>query len=207
MRANLKSTKLKTPKTYGSKSNGENIMNCYTIIESPVGELMLVADASALIGLYFVGCGHVPPESHQWHGDAQHSVLSLAADQLHEYFTTERTDFSVPVRLTGTAFQNDIWREIGLVPYGATVSYTELARRAGAPQAIRAAGTTTAQNPVSIIIPCHRVVGKNGSLCGFAGGLERKRHLLEMESQGFSRAKRRGASGSFGQHPVQVAML
>ena len=92
--------------------------------------------------------------------------------------------FSVPLRLSGTDFQKRVWREIALIPYGETLSYSELAKRAGAPHAVRAAGRSTGRNPVSIIIPCHRVVGKNGNMCGFAGGLEKKRHLLELESSG-----------------------
>src|SRR5262249_49580642 len=86
------------------------------------------------------------------------------------------------LRPTGTDFQEKIWQQIARIPYGKTISYSELAKRAGAPEAVRAAGTSTGRNPVAILIPCHRVVGKNGSMGGFAGGLERKHHLLELES-------------------------
>lgn len=157
-------------------------MNCYSIIPSPIDDLILVADAAALTGLYFVGCNHIPAASNRWTLNAQHPVLRQAASQLQEYFAGKRTEFSLPLRLAGTAFQQRIWREIALIPYGETINYGDLAKRAGAPQAMRAAGTTTGRNPASIIVPCHRVVGKNGSLCGFAGGLERKRHLLELEN-------------------------
>jgi methylated-DNA-[protein]-cysteine S-methyltransferase len=143
---------------------------------------MLVSDESALIGLYFVGCDHLPDASHRWKLNAEHPVLQLAAKQLEEYFSRKRKVFSLPLRLAGTGFQQRVWREIALVPYGKTITYTELAKRIGASHAIRAVGTTTSRNPVSIIVPCHRVVGKNGSLCGFAGGLERKRYLLELEN-------------------------
>ena len=170
---------------------GKNIMNYYSILKSPIGELMLIADASALTGVYFVGCDHVPAASSRWTLNAQQPVLQQAAKQLQEYFAGKRESFSLPLRLAGTDFQQKVWREIALIPYGETVTYTDLANRAGAPQAIRAAGTTTGRNPVSIIIPCHRVVGKNGSMHGFAGGLERKRHLLELENSDIKPVKKR----------------
>ena len=152
----------------------------YSIVKSSIGDLMLVADASALIGLYFVGCDHSPTTS-TWSLDARHPVLQQAAKQLQEYFAGKRTKFSLPLRLAGTDFQQRIWREISLIRYGETITYTDLAKRAGVPQAARAAGTSIGQNPVSIIIPCHRVVGKDGSMCGFAGGLDRKQYLLAFE--------------------------
>ena len=96
-------------------------------------------------------------------------------------FNGTRTTFSVPLRYDGTKFQKEIWRQISQISFGKTISYTELAKRAGAPSARRAAGRATGQNPLSIIIPCHRVVGRNGGLHGYAGGLDRKRRLLEIE--------------------------
>ncbi len=171
-----------------NKQKLEKIMN-YSIIKSLVGDLMLVADGSALTGLYFGGCQHVPAESKRWTLNAQHPVIEKTAKQLNEYFEGKRTSFLLPMRLAGTDFQEKIWRQIALIPYGKRISYSELANRAGAPQAIRAAGTATGQNPLSIIIPCHRVMGKNGGMCGFAGGLERKRLLLELEKRDYSRAE------------------
>ena len=156
----------------------------YSIVKSPINDLMLVADDSALTGLYFAGREHIPAASKQWKLNARHPVLKQAAKQLQEYFAGKRTEFSVLLRLAGTDFQQRVWREISLIPYGETISYSDLAKRAGAPQAIRAAGTNTGRNPVSIIIPCHRVVGKNGTMRGFAGGLEKKRRLLELEKRG-----------------------
>ena len=153
----------------------------YSVIKSPVGDLLLAADDSALTGVYFAGCDHVPGESKQWTHDPRHPVLQSATKQLAEYFAGKRTAFSVPLRLSGTNFQKKVWQEIARIPYGKTVSYSDLAQRAGAPEAVRAAGTATGRNPLSIIIPCHRVIGKNGSLCGFAGGLERKRYLHKLE--------------------------
>jgi methylated-DNA-[protein]-cysteine S-methyltransferase len=120
----------------------------------------------------------------QWKLDAQHPILRLAAKQLQEYFAGEREALSVPLRLAGTDFQQRIWREIARIPCGQTLSYSDLANRAGAPRAFRAAGTSTGRNPAAIFVPCHRVVGKNGSMCGFGGGLDRKRFLLGLENPG-----------------------
>jgi methylated-DNA-[protein]-cysteine S-methyltransferase len=156
-------------------------MHHYSIIDSPIGELMLVADASALTGLYFVGCDHIPVGSNRWTLQPQDLILRQAEQQLLEYFAATRRTFSLPLSLTGTAFQEKVWQEIARIPYGTTATYSDLAERAGSPQAIRAAGTNTGRNPISIMIPCHRVVGKNGEMCGFAGGLKRKRYLLELE--------------------------
>jgi methylated-DNA-[protein]-cysteine S-methyltransferase len=106
----------------------------------------------------------------------------VAAKQLEGYFARKRQRFSVPLRLVGTDFQQAVWRQIARIPYGETITYGDLAERAGAPRAIRAAGANTGRNPISIIIPCHRVVAKNGGMCGFAGGLETKRGLLDLEA-------------------------
>jgi methylated-DNA-[protein]-cysteine S-methyltransferase len=165
-----------------TKLTKENMINYYSIVKSPINDLLLVADDGALTGLYFAGRDHIPAASKQWKFNAQHPVLKQAAKELQEYFAGKRTEFSVPLRLAGTDFQQRVWREISLIPYGETITYSDLAKRAGAPQAIRAAGAATGRNPVSVIIPCHRVMGKNGSMRGFAGGLDRKRHLLEHEN-------------------------
>jgi len=155
-------------------------MNSYSILKSTVGDLLLVADETHLIGIYFSGEKHAPA-TRDWKRNPDHTVLKQTARELDEYFNGTRTTFSVPLRYDGTKFQQEIWRQISQIPFGKTISYTELAKRAGAPSAPRAAGTATGQNPLSIIIPCHRVVGRNGGLRGYAGGLDRKRHLLEVE--------------------------
>jgi len=155
----------------------------YSIIQSPVGSLMLLADDSVLMGLYFAETAPPQLPRQDWTENAQHPVLQRAAKQLKEYFKKKRTSFSLPLAFKGTNFQRNIWREIARIPYGKTISYSELAERAGAPRAVRAAGTSTGRNPLAIIIPCHRVVGKDGSMCGFGGGLERKQFLLELESR------------------------
>lgn len=154
----------------------------YSIIQSPLGELILVADSSALTGLYFVECSHIPAASSRWTLKPHHPVFQVTETQLQEYFEGKRISFSVPLHPAGTDFQEKIWHEIALVPYGQTITYSELAQRAGSPAAIRAAGAATGRNPISIIVPCHRIMGKNGSMTGFAGGLERKRHLLQIEN-------------------------
>ena len=175
----MKPTRKTTGRTTGKSR--KNSVKYYSIIESPVNDLMLVADDSALTGLYFAGCDHIPVASQHWTPNARHPVLKQTAKQLQEYFARKRTSFSLPLRLTGTNFQEKVWRQIALIPCGKTISYSDLAKRAGASQAIRAAGTATGRNPLSIVIPCHRVMGKNGSLRGFAGGLAKKQQLLELE--------------------------
>lgn len=168
----------------------ETVPNQHSIIKSPIGDLMLVTDDSALNGLYFIGRDHIPAVSKNWTLNGKHPVLQQAAKQLQEYFNGKRTEFSIPLRLTGTDFQEKVWREITRIPYGETINYTELAKRAGKPDAIRAAGAATGRNPISIIVPCHRVMGKNGNMTGFAGGLERKRHLLDLENPNAELLKR-----------------
>ncbi len=164
-------------------------MTSYSIIKTPLDNLMLVANATELTGIYFVGCEHIPAAHKGWKRDARHPVLRKAEAQLQEYFAGKRTEFSLPLRLDGTGFQQRVWREIALIPHGKTISYSELARKAGAARAIRAAGTSTGRNPIGVIIPCHRVVGKNGGMGGYAGGLERKRYLLELENAAIDRSE------------------
>jgi methylated-DNA-[protein]-cysteine S-methyltransferase len=157
-------------------------MTSYSILKTTQGDVMLVANTSELIGLYFVGGKHVPQARSNWKLDPEHPVLREAAKQLGDYFEGKRTDFSLPLHFAGTDFQNRVWQEIARIPHGKTISYSELARRAGKPQAVRATGTSTGRNPLSIVIPCHRVMGKNGSMTGFGGGLEWKRYLHGIEN-------------------------
>jgi methylated-DNA-[protein]-cysteine S-methyltransferase len=159
-------------------------MIIYSILKTAVvGDLLLVADGGHLNGVYFAGCGHAPAVQPHWRPEPDHPVLRQAGVELQVYFTGRRTDFSAPRAAVGTAFQREIWRQIALIPPGQTITYTELARRSGAPRAVRAAGTATGRNPLSIIVPCHRVMGADGSLRGYAGGLDRKRRLLELEKR------------------------
>ena len=142
---------------------------------------MLVANQTGLIGLYFPDRNHVPKQRGTWTLNERHPVLQEAGKQLREYFEGKRNKFAFSFNPPGTDFQKRVWREISKVAFGKTISYSELAKKAGKPEAIRAAGTATGRNPISILIPCHRVLGKDGGLGGYAGGLERKRHLLELE--------------------------
>jgi methylated-DNA-[protein]-cysteine S-methyltransferase len=157
-------------------------MTTYTILKTTsVGDLLLVATAGKLTGVYFRDCEHAPVPADDWKLDPRPPVLQQAAAELQEYLGGRRRRFSLPLHQAGTDFQEEIWRQIALVPFGGTITYAELARRAGAPNAVRATGAATGQNSLSIIIPCHRVVGKNGSLTGYAGGLDRKQRLLGLE--------------------------
>ena len=158
-------------------------MKSYTYLKTQlVGELLLVANATHLVGIYFANHKHVtkPPGGSKL--DPKHPVLLQASKEIQEYLNGTRTTFSIPISFEGTDFQREIWRQIALIPFGQTITYSELALRAKAAKAVRAAGAATGRNPLGIIVPCHRVVGKNGSLTGFAGGLDRKKSLLGLES-------------------------
>jgi methylated-DNA-[protein]-cysteine S-methyltransferase len=158
-------------------------MTSYCILKQSPVDLLLVANETELLGIYFDGRSHVPAERSAWSLEPRHPVLRATQEQLEEFLAGKRTRFSLPFKLRGTEFQERVWREISRIPYGQTISYGELARRAGNPRAIRAAGMNTGRNPVAIVVPCHRVIGKDGSITGYAGGLEWKRRLLNLEKQ------------------------
>ena len=152
-----------------------------TRFESPLGTMLLAATDRGLAGLWFVGQRH-GPDSAGWAEDPRHPVLVAATAQLAAWFAGERTRFELPLDLqAGTPFQQDVWTALLAIPRGGTTSYAELARRLGRPRAARAVGAAVGRNPVSIVVPCHRVVGTGGSLTGYAGGLERKTALLRLE--------------------------
>lgn len=152
--------------------------------DSPAGPLRLAARGDALCGLWFLDQADLPvPEG--W-VRASCAVLRQAADELAQWFEGGRRDFSVPLRPEGTAFQQEVWRALTQLAFGETVSYGELARRIGRPKAVRALGGAVGRNPISIIIPCHRVVGHDTSLTGFGGGLPRKRLLLAHEGHRYN---------------------
>jgi methylated-DNA-[protein]-cysteine S-methyltransferase len=150
----------------------------WTIHESPVGPLTLIADEHALTGLHFAGYDHGLGPGRR---DPEAPVLAAAAAQLDEYFAAERRDFDLALDLAGTDFQRAVWDELVRIPYGGTVSYGEIARRLGRPERVRAVGAANGRNPVAIVVPCHRVIGADGSLVGYGGGLDRKRRLLAIE--------------------------
>jgi methylated-DNA-[protein]-cysteine S-methyltransferase len=154
----------------------------HTIYESPLGAILLTGTKTHLTGLYFVGQKRerpVPPGSLE-------SVAPFATvlKQLKSYFTGKLDHFDVPVELNGTPFQQTVWRALQTIPKGQTWTYSRLAQSIGKPSAVRAVALANACNRISIIVPCHRVIGANGSLTGYAGGLERKRRLLALEAEG-----------------------
>lgn len=149
-------------------------------IESPVGPLLLAGDDDALHVLSF-GVGSRPREiDADWKPDTK-GVLKNVRKELDQYFAGKLKQFSTPVAFTGTQFQNSVWQELRRIPYGETISYLDLAHRIKNPKAVRAVGMANGANPVAIIVPCHRVIGSNGSLTGFGGGLPTKRALLDLE--------------------------
>jgi methylated-DNA-[protein]-cysteine S-methyltransferase len=158
-------------------------MKSYTYLKTEMlGDLLLVATATHLVGIYFPNHKHGPKLPGEWELNPNHPVLRQAGKEIEEYLQGKRTAFSVPLSFEGTGFQHEIWRQIARIPFGQTITYSELAQRAKAPKAIRAAGAATGRNPLSIMVPCHRVVGKNGAMTGFAGGLDRKKNLLKLET-------------------------
>jgi methylated-DNA-[protein]-cysteine S-methyltransferase len=143
--------------------------------------MLLVADDIALTGAYFTGQKYHPRIEQGWVRDARHVVLGQAKREIAEYFDGTRRHFTVKIAPRGTAFQLAVWKAITGVAFGKTIPYAELARRAGRPGSARAAGGATGRNPISIIVPCHRVIGAGGSLVGYGGGIECKRTLLDLE--------------------------
>jgi methylated-DNA-[protein]-cysteine S-methyltransferase len=151
-----------------------------TSVDSPVGLLTLAAVEGMLTGLHMHGQRHAAELSPEFeHDDAAFEDL---VSQLDAYFAGTLTEFDVPLAMNGTDFQRRVWAQLREIPYGETISYGELARRVGSPNASRAVGLANGRNPVAIIVPCHRVIGADGSLTGYGGGLDRKTWLLEHEA-------------------------
>jgi methylated-DNA-[protein]-cysteine S-methyltransferase len=150
-------------------------MTFSTKYSSPVGPLTLEGDDHSLTRL-----GFGAPAAGQ--GDA--AAVAAAVIQLEQYFAGERTEFELELALGGTPFEQRVWQEVRAIPYGETATYAEVARRIGSPSACRAVGRANGRNPIAVIVPCHRVVGSDGSLTGYAGGIEMKRALLELEQRG-----------------------
>jgi methylated-DNA-[protein]-cysteine S-methyltransferase len=163
------------------ENTGERKMIRYARFTTPLGTLFATAEDNALTGLYYEGGRHAPEISSEWIEDVGYTPLADCARQLGEYLAGKRRLFDLHLAPKGSEFQRRVWIEIAQVPYGETITYAELARRAGAAGAARAAGAATGRNPLSIIVPCHRVVGTDGSLTGYAGGIDRKTRLLEIE--------------------------
>ncbi len=156
----------------------------YNHILSPIGRLTVVADNAALVAVLWPNERPFRIKLDELQEAPRHPVLCEAARQLGEYLSGSRTTFDLPLRLEGTVFQKQVWQELQRIPYGCTRSYGELARAIGRGSASRAVGLANSRNPLSIIVPCHRVIGASGNLTGFAGGLETKAKLLELERGG-----------------------
>ena len=152
-----------------------------THFDSPLGRMLVAATDDGVAGIWFVGQKH-GPDSSGWREDPTHPMLQEAIAQLRAYFDGSRTHFTLPLDLRhGTSFQQSVWQALLAIPAGATSTYAELGRRLGRPQAARAVGAAVGRNPVSIVVPCHRVLGTGGALTGYAGGIERKVALLRLE--------------------------
>jgi methylated-DNA-[protein]-cysteine S-methyltransferase len=152
----------------------------FTSVPSPIGELLLTAEDGRLTGLYLPAEKHAPPAGAVRDDDA----FAEVRQQLEEYFAGRRSSFDLPVAPVGTPFRQRVWGELQRIGYGETITYAELAARIGRPTAIRAAGAANGANPVSIVIPCHRVIGSDGTLTGYSGGLAAKRFLIDHERGG-----------------------
>jgi methylated-DNA-[protein]-cysteine S-methyltransferase len=157
-------------------------MTYHTYTDGPLGRMLLTSDGLALTGLYFLGQKYqaIPPETCV---DEPWAVpFAQVRAELAEYFAGARQRFDIELAPEGTPFQKSVWRALATIPFGGTLSYLALARMLDAPRSMRAVGAAVGRNPISVIIPCHRVIGSDGSLTGYAGGLERKRKLLALEA-------------------------
>lgn len=153
----------------------------HTVIDSPIGPLTLVRVDGVLSGIYMAEHRHQPDPA--TFGVRDPAGFDEATTQLAEYFDGRRTEFTVPLAARGTPFQQRVWDALRTIPYGETWTYGQLADSLGTPTAVRAVAAANGRNPISIIVPCHRVIGSNGNLTGYAGGLDRKRFLLEREAE------------------------
>ena len=171
-----------------------NITVYFDHIDTPLGEMLLATDGLALTGAWFDRQRYLPSIDEGWQRRRDSAVLRRAAAMLDEYFAGTRTTFDIALAPAGTPFQRAVWNEIFAVPYGQTIAYRDLATRTGHPAAVRAAGAATGRNPLSIFVPCHRIVGADGALTGYAGGLDRKRALLALEREGVNAEPARRAA-------------
>jgi methylated-DNA-[protein]-cysteine S-methyltransferase len=154
----------------------------YKVMDSAVGKLKLVASDKGLVAILWENDNPRRVRLGELVEDRKHLVLCETERQLKEYFEGKRRSFSVALDMRGTRFQNDVWEALLAIPFGETRSYGQLAKQLGNPKATRAVGAANGRNPISIVVPCHRVIGSSGKLTGFAGGLDTKAHLLELET-------------------------
>jgi len=159
-------------------------MTYYSWIESPLVPLMLTAGRDlCLTGLYLKGQKHFPQPTPDWQESTDLDIFNETQKQLIEYFAHQRQCFDLPINPHGTDFQKQVWQRLPHIPFGKTISYGELAQQIGQPGAARAVGAANGRNPLSIIVPCHRVIARNGKLTGYAGGLDQKQWLLAHEAR------------------------
>ena len=157
-------------------------MTMYTVIESPVGPLTAVASADGLAGLYMSDAAHLPVSfGEPVAGTLPDAAFDQLREELTEYFARDRTAFTVVTAAVGTPFQARVWQALVAIPYGQTRTYGQLAVELGDPRVVRAVGAANGRNPLAVVVPCHRVIGADGTLTGYAGGLERKELLLALE--------------------------
>lgn len=153
----------------------------YATFDTPLGPMFALAEEGFITRLDFLDAKYAKPLDPAWVAAPHESPLRECIEQVREYFETGRREFDLPLKPRGTEFQQRVWKSIARVPAGKTITYSELARRAGAEGSSRAAGAATGRNPIGLVVPCHRIVGADGSLTGYAGGLDRKTRLLELE--------------------------
>lgn len=156
--------------------------NRFTYYDSPLGTVTLQANEQGLLGVWFET--HTTKPEDLGTQEDSFPIFQSVKDQLERYFAGEAVQFDVPIAAKGTPFQQSVWHALTTIPYGETWSYAQLADAIGNPKAVRAVGLANGKNPVSVIVPCHRVIGKNGKLTGYAGGIERKQRLLAIEGIG-----------------------
>lgn len=156
-------------------------MNFYTVIDSPIDPLLLTSDGEHLTGVHMDADLSLGKLRGEWRQDPV--PLQAAADQLRAYFAGELETFDLPMKAAGTTFQKTVWRALCDIPFGETVSYKDIAERIGLPKAVRAVGLANGRNPIAVVVPCHRVIGANGKLTGYGGGLPRKQWLLTHENR------------------------
>lgn len=156
-------------------------MTLYDTFSSPFGDIIISTNGTHITNFRFVGQRYFQDIPSEWVKNTEHSLLLTAKKQLQEYFAQERKAFDLPLLAEGTSFQEKVWQEVAKIPYGLLTTYRTIAEKIGNPKAVRAVGTAIGKNPICIVVPCHRVVSTQGAMAGYAGGIERKEKLLNLE--------------------------
>ncbi len=158
-----------------------SITQYYTVIDSPLGPLTLIGSSKGLSAILYDAHQKASINFDDYERNDKLSLFAKTELQLSEYFRGERTDFDIPLDMQGSDFQIKVWKQLKKIPFGSTCSYGDIAHRIKSPKSSRAVGMANGKNPISIIVPCHRVIGSNGTLTGYAGGLDKKKYLLNLE--------------------------